>query len=177
MKSCETNSGSDTSAPVALVQPGADESVGRLIGLVRAQFMTGLDEALQGVELTGMQYIVLKMIASGRCKTAIDLCRAVNYDTGSMTRVLDKLEKKNLIRRERSTEDRRIVHLSMTSDGQRQIPLLIEVGNTVAERYLHGFSHAEIAQLQSYLLRILENGTRPRSHAKGTEDNPHTGDE
>lgn len=145
-------------------EPGGN--IGRLVGQARAQFMAGLDEALHERGLTSMQWIAFKLIASGQCKTAVDLCRTVSYDTGSMTRILDKLETSGLIQRQRSTEDRRVVHLSVAPYGQRQIPALMKVGEAITERYLRGFTPAEIKQLQTYLLRILHNGDSRNPHGE-----------
>ena len=63
-----------------------------------------------------MQFAVLKHLAEGSARTAADLCRFLQYDTGAMTRILDRLEQKGLVRRERSREDRRAVVLRVAAE-------------------------------------------------------------
>ncbi|HEV3285742.1 MAG TPA: helix-turn-helix domain-containing protein, partial [Steroidobacteraceae bacterium] len=67
----------------------------------RTSLLAGLDAELEGFGLSGMQFAVLKHLAEGAAETAADLCRYLHYDTGAMTRILDRLEQKGLVRRER----------------------------------------------------------------------------
>jgi DNA-binding MarR family transcriptional regulator len=80
------------------------------------------------------------------------------YDTGSMTRILDRLEEKGLLRRERCHEDRRVVFLRVAAAGRAQLPRLRAAGSRVLEDHLAGFNAAEVENLRSYLGRMIENG-------------------
>src|SRR5579884_4056022 len=91
--------------------PDGEMSIGHLIGRARSSLLTGLDAELEPFGLTGAQFAVLKHVADGMADTAADLCRTMHYDTGSMTRMLDRLEEKGVLRRERCTQDRRVVYL------------------------------------------------------------------
>src|SRR5258705_10369674 len=84
-------------------------ALGPLIGRVRSIMLSKLDAELQPFGLTGMQFAILKNVADGTADTAADLCRLLHYDTGSMTRMVDRLEEKALMRRERSKDDRHVV--------------------------------------------------------------------
>jgi DNA-binding MarR family transcriptional regulator len=101
---------------------------------------------------------VLKHVAEGAARTAADLCRFIHYDTGAMTRILDRLEHKGLVRRERCREDRRVVFLRITASGRVQLPRLRAVASAVLEAHLSGFSRAEIEALKAYLERMIDNG-------------------
>src|SRR3977135_763508 len=65
--------------------------VGYLLGRARGSLLDALDAELARFGLTGMQFGVLKHLAEGAAHTAADLCRRMHYDTGSMTRMLDRL--------------------------------------------------------------------------------------
>ena len=143
---------------VATHSPEEGLSVGHLLGRARASLLSGLDAQLARFELNGMQFAVLKNLSEGAARTAADLCRFMHYDTGAMTRILDRLEHKGLVRRERCREDRRVVFLRMTPNGRAQLPRLLSVGTRVLEGHLAGFSQAEIEQLKSYLGRMINNG-------------------
>jgi DNA-binding MarR family transcriptional regulator len=82
----------------------------------------------------------------------------MHYDTGSMTRMLDRLEEKAVLRRERCTEDRRVVFLRMTTTGQELLPQLRSAAVRVLSRHLAGFSPEEVDNLKQYLERMIENG-------------------
>jgi hypothetical protein len=97
----------DPAPPAQLPEGGL--GVGYLLGRARASLLSGLDAELAPFGLNAMQYAVLKHLAEGHARSAADLCRHMYYDTGSMTRILDRLEEKGLLRRERGQDDRRVV--------------------------------------------------------------------
>ena len=141
--------------------PTGELSVGYLLGRARASLLAGLDAELAPFGLNAMQFAVLKHLADGNARTAADLCRHMYYDTGSMTRILDRLEEKALVRRERCQEDRRVVFLRVAAAGRAQLPRLRAAGNRVLEDHLEGLEAAEIENLKSYLGRMIENGRLP----------------
>ena len=138
--------------------PDDETVVGHLISRARSALLTGLDGELEPFGLTGAQFAVLKNVADGTAATAADLCRTMHYDTGSMTRMLDRLEEKSVLRRERCTEDRRVVYLRITDTGNELLPQLRAAAVHVLSRHLAGFSPAEIDNLKQYLVRMIENG-------------------
>ncbi len=142
----------------ALQPPGEGLSVGYLMGRARASLLSGLDAELAPFDLTGMQFAALKHLSEGAARTAAELCRFMQYDTGAMTRILDRLEAKSLVRRERSREDRRTVVLRLTPGGRAQIVRLAAVVGRVLEAHLAGFNNEEIEALKSYLGRMIDNG-------------------
>jgi DNA-binding MarR family transcriptional regulator len=133
-------------------------SVGHLMGRARASLLRGLDAQLAPFGLNGMQFAALKHLADGSARTAADLCRCMHYDTGAMTRILDRLEHKGLMRRERCREDRRVVFLNLAPRGRTQLPRLMTVAQRVLDTHLGGFSPSEVEALKAYLGRMIENG-------------------
>jgi MarR family multiple antibiotic resistance transcriptional regulator len=149
------------SAPAEVTQDGTPEDemvVGHLIGRARSALLTGLDGELEPFGLTGAQFAVLKNVADGIAETAADLCRTMHYDTGSMTRMLDRLEEKAVLRRERCTEDRRVVYLRITDTGNELLPQLRAAAVHVLSRHLAGFTPEEVESLKQYLARMIQNG-------------------
>jgi DNA-binding MarR family transcriptional regulator len=147
--------------PMTAQVPEGGLSVGYLMARARASLLAGLDAELAPFGVNAMQYAALKHLADGSARTAADLCRLMYYDTGSMTRILDRLEEKGLLRRERCREDRRVVFLHVAAGGRAQLPRLRATGTRVLEHHLAGFSAAEVENLKSYLGRMIENGKLP----------------
>jgi DNA-binding MarR family transcriptional regulator len=141
-------------------RPGTEVAfaIGPLIGRVRSVMLSKLDAQLQPFGITGMQFAILKHVADGAGETAAGLCRLLHYDTGSMTRMVDRLEEKGLIRRERSKDDRRVVSLRITGAGRTALPRLRDSAAGVIQRMLTGFSAAEVNDLQVFLGRMIQNG-------------------
>ena len=85
------------------------------------------------------------------------LCKDLPYDAGAMTRMLDRLEAKGLISRRRCPDDRRLVKLELTEAGRAALPKMRACSVQVLNHFLRGFSQAEARQLESFLVRMLQN--------------------
>jgi DNA-binding MarR family transcriptional regulator len=140
------------------------KGVGHLLNRVRTEMLGALDKALEAdaelsaLEISSAQFIVIAALALVEtAKSASELCKGISYDAGAMTRMIDRLESKGLIRRNRRADDRRVVYLELTEEGSRLYPRMREVSMGVVNRFLRGFSPAEARQLESYLSRMLEN--------------------
>jgi DNA-binding MarR family transcriptional regulator len=97
------------------------------------------------------------MIDFGLADTAAELARVGCVDTGAMTRMLDRLEAKRLVRRSRCPKDARVVRLELTDDGRRlcrEIPYGL---SRVLNGLLRGFTTEELATFKSLTRRMLAN--------------------
>ena len=79
------------------------------------------------------------------------------YDPGAMTRLLDRLEKKGVLRRVRTKDDRRTARLELSAEGTRLYPRILEALVQVFNRLLRGFSKSEVQQLEQLLKRMVAN--------------------
>lgn len=136
----------------------AEESVGYLMKRVMLSIIAQADKRLNVHGLTSAQWGPLLRLKTTRGSTVAELARWLNVDAGAMTRLLDRLEKKGLCRRVRSTEDRRVVQIELTSDGEVAIAEVPAVLAEVLNAHLAGFSKEEWLTLKSYLQRMLESG-------------------
>ena len=139
------------------------ESVSYLLGRVKVELMTALDQEfardseLAALEVTAAQYSILSALALGQADSASQLCKGISYDAGAMTRMLDRLEAKGVVSRSRCPEDRRLVKLELTAIGRAAVPRMWACAVEVLNRFLRGFTRAEVHELQGYLHRMLEN--------------------
>ena len=134
-----------------------EDSIGRLIADVTGRMLAALDDEMTDLGITGAQWVILMRIATGCGSTAAELCRFSRYDTGSMTRMLDRLEEKGLIRRVRSSTDRRVIHLELTDPGRELYTLLPPVAIKVLNAHLKGFTRAELDLFRGFLRRMQAN--------------------
>lgn len=153
----------ETPSAAALFTPEnykVEESFGFLLNALRARLMAALDRELASLGITSAQWAVLVQVAQTPGCTAAALCRRVHYDTGSMTRMLDRLEEKALIRRARSDQDRRAAHLYLTESGESVHARLPEYAVRVLNSHFEGFTATEVETLRSLLTRMLQNAER-----------------
>ncbi len=97
------------------------------------------------------------LLGDGAASTAAELCKLLIYDPGAMTRLLDRLEKKGVLRRVRAKGDRRTLRLELTAEGKRLYPRILEALVEVFNHLLRGFSKSEVRQLEDMLKRMVAN--------------------
>ncbi|MEO0790312.1 MAG: MarR family transcriptional regulator [Bacteroidota bacterium] len=111
------------------------------------------------VNLTKDQWLVLKSV-NDEVKTGIslvELCRRLDKEPASMTRMLDILEKKALLIRQPNPSDRRSSILYPTREGKLLFQELLPVVKSIRAQSMHGFSKEEVEQFRSYLSRMTQN--------------------
>ena len=128
-----------------------------LIGRTRAAFLENLEERLAPLDLKAPDYLVLVTLAAGTGDTASSICSVLAHDPGAMTRKIDALEKRGLVRRVRSEEDRRAIKLELTPEGRKVYPKALAAAVGVANSFLEGFTKGEVRALEALLKRVLEN--------------------
>ncbi|MBR9868757.1 MAG: MarR family transcriptional regulator [Oceanospirillales bacterium] len=99
-------------------------SIAHLIFLLNQQKDRLLEQYLKPFNITGAQFRVMRLIMVEQVDTPSDLTRLLSIDSGAMTRMLDRLEQRHLLVRERCPSDRRQVRLKPTEEA-------IELGNKV----------------------------------------------
>jgi MarR family transcriptional regulator, multiple antibiotic resistance protein MarR len=132
-------------------------SIGGLLGRVRIEIGAALDAELAPLDITAAQFAILKSIAHEEAGSASGLCKDISYDPGAMTRMLDRLERRRLVRRVAHPNDRRASNLELTAEGKAVYPKLRASAMKVLNRLLSGFTQKEAGQLERLLQRMLEN--------------------
>jgi len=139
-------------------EQGIKGSVAHLIAQVRQKLVEAVEKELTPLGLTHAQFVVVAQLANGIARTPAEFCRSLNYDSGAMTRLLDRIEEKGIIRRVRSSKDRRSVEILLTDKGHELYPSIVPLILGVNKRLLQGLSKSEARMLEQFLQRILANG-------------------
>ena len=136
----------------------ADESVGWLMKRALLSIAQAADRRLEPKGITHAQWAALFMLQRCRASTVAELARETQSDAGAMTRLLDRLEAKGFCRRQRSTDDRRVVRIELTPEGEvaaKEVPVVLA---EVLNEHLAGFSKTEWSQMKDMLKRMIANG-------------------
>ena len=137
----------------------SEQSVGYWIKQAYQTLQRNLDLRMQELDLTGMQWGPLWLISRCQADTVAACAREAGIDAGAMTRMLDRLEAKGLLRRTRSTQDRRVVHVHLTERGQEVAARIPHCLADVMNGQLRGFTEGEFRELLGLLQRFVSNGT------------------
>lgn len=134
-----------------------DEFVNLFIALQRAadRQMQGLEEALKRTGVTPVQYLVLRSLreAGSAGMPSNQIARNMTTHDPDMTRLLDKLEERDVIKRWRDKSDRRIYRVKLTREGAIQLRELTKVTH---ELHRKQFSTLDRRQIKS-LTRMVQS--------------------
>jgi DNA-binding MarR family transcriptional regulator len=132
------------------------QSIGFLINKARNILTIEMDAALKDLDISSQQMGILMSLTLGLAATPFELSKVLGIDTGLMTRMLDKLEAKELLQRSRSLEDRRVVNLALTKKGEEVAGQIPEVAPDVLNAHLKKFSKVEFEELRRLLRKFLD---------------------
>ncbi len=142
---------------------GSHTELAMLVAHLRLVITTGLDQELLGdqdlapLEVTSAQFAILKNVLKGSAQSACELCRAMDYDRGAMSRMIDRLESKGLIRRVALSHTRRSVALEVTETGKTAFPKMVACVDRVVDRLSQGVTKTQVREVEKVLKRMLAN--------------------
>lgn len=129
-----------------------------LVSQARNEISRRIGEKLKPLDLTMAQFVILSCLVKGRASTPSAFCQLLNYDPGAMTRLLQRMESKGLIRRVRSGEDQRTLDVTLTEEGQALYPHIVPLLAELYREWLGDFSDEDLVLLER-LLRRLSSGS------------------
>jgi DNA-binding MarR family transcriptional regulator len=133
---------------------GMENSIGYLVRRSANLLLPQMETLFSDQTLSFSQWTALMALRDGEVLTAADLARVICHDTGSLTRILDQLEKRGLLTRKRSESDRRLVALELTPRGRALIVSLMPRVVGLWNELLGDFSHDEIRLLIKLMTRL-----------------------
>lgn len=89
--------------------------------------------------------------------TMKDIADKIHRTKATVTVLVDKLEKENFVRREKSSEDSRIIYIVLTKNGIDSKPIFEEIAEELNTMLYKNFTSDEAKQLDLLLKKMLEN--------------------
>jgi len=135
--------------------PEKDLSLSVLIALRRIMRSVYLHSRKLETEyrLTGPQQIMLSAIASTDGIPICSLARTVNLSNATTSGIVDRLEKRGLAKRERSSADRRTVLVKLTDPGKETLK---KIPPSLQHQFVEEFRKL-VPREQTKILRSLES--------------------
>ncbi len=106
--------------------------------------------------ITGPQLVTLICIVEEESITTSEIGKRVHLSNGTVVGILNRLEFKGLVKRERTSTDRRIVNVSATAEGLRLAGSAPSPLQDVLSAALHDLPDIEQAAIALSLERIVE---------------------
>ncbi len=114
-----------------------------------------LDEA--GLEISPGQLVVLYSLFNKDNISISELSKHVYLDNSTLTGLIDRLERVDLVRRADAPHDRRSYQITLTDKSRNLEPEIRKVMKQVENKMLENCNEAEVVMLRSILTRIFAN--------------------
>ena len=125
-----------------------------LLGKAQQNAYQAAKKKLKPFEITPVQFAVLHVLWQRDGQLSSELGERIQLDSATMTGLLDRMEKRNLVQRRPSDDDRRKSHIFLTEKGRELqfVPadLMVEANGEL----LSDFSEEEVQLLKRMLTKI-----------------------
>ncbi len=130
------------------------------------------DELFSRFDLSAQQYNALRLLEASHPHTVPTLTLGARLISRApdMTRMLDRLEERGLVHRERRPENRRVVEVGITDAGLKQLSELADAVQDCHQRQLGHLSHPDL----KHLVELLHAVRSPHEEAGSTWRKPTT---
>ncbi len=139
------------------------DSLGPLIAQTRNALHHAVDQEflrdaeVAPLDVTTAQFAIIAHILKQNANSACELCERLDYDRGAMSRMIDRLQKKDLIRRVPLAHTRRGVALEVTTAGKAAFPKMEACVVRVINRMLKGVTKKQVSDTEEVLRKMLAN--------------------
>jgi DNA-binding MarR family transcriptional regulator len=121
----------------------------------RAALLRELNQAFSGLDLSANEATVLMAIGESVADTPTGLSEVLGVDSGFMSRLLGRLEKRLLLQRSRGVEDRRVVRVALTEVGASMYTRLEQMTPGLLSGRFARLSLAELVELHGLLGKLI----------------------
>ncbi len=138
---------------------------GELYSVINAMAASAIARRLQknfrdaGLNITIEQWSILYHLWKEDSLSQQELCNRTFRDKPSITRLIDNLEKQNLVKRTVSTEDKRINLISLSESAKELQQQTIDLANQTMDEALVGITKDEIETVKQVLQKVYDNLT------------------
>lgn len=136
-----------------------DQSLGYIINRTARRLRYELHQAFKanGYDVTPEQWTILNRLWEKEGLSQVELAEQTFKDKPNVTRILDVLERKQLLLRQRDAGDRRAFRVYLTEDGRNLKEKLIPLAVEVLKRGQENLTSEDRAYLQEKLNIIYHN--------------------
>ena len=135
----------------------SETPIGLLVASVAKLLSREFDAALVAVGGSRSTWLVLQSLKAAGHRTQGELAEAMGIRQPTLSHHLDALEHDGLVRRERTSDNRRVQRVTVTESGEALFLRLRRAAGAFEGRLRAGLDDAEAAELRRLLAQRAEN--------------------
>jgi DNA-binding MarR family transcriptional regulator len=135
----------------------AEQSIGYLFRYGYRAFARAISIELQPFEISSGQWSVLRVLWETEGLSQVELAENMRVEKASLTGMLDVMERRGLISRNRNTEDRRKVNIHLTPRARALKDKLLPYRAKINRKATRGMTPEEVETLLRLLTQVIRN--------------------
>lgn len=134
-----------------------DEVFSRLFGLIRQMHNLSKSDVKHSGAFLGQGRIIHILAMHNQPLSQRELADMANIKPGSLTEVLERLERDGMVKRERLASDRRVIHVRLTKKGQQSYEKIVARRHEFSHQLLSGIDQQDLQSFIGVLNSMEEN--------------------
>ncbi len=140
------------------MEQGIQHQIMNLFRQADQSFKRAVGKKVSDTGLYRSQHRMLMILGKHPDCFQTELAEKLDISPAAVAVTLKKLERAGYISRQCSPEDNRMNHVVMTDKGKEAIDVSLAYFREIEDAMLMGFSREEMALLENFFQRIIENG-------------------
>ena len=122
-----------------------------------ATYTDVLSMTLKKMGMNQNQWRILAILGDKNPSTVTEIARRGVLKMSTLTRMLDRMEKDELVSRSLWKQDKRVVQIKVTAKGRAALNKMLSAANDVYKKTFAGISDAEVKRLMKTLAKMRDN--------------------
>ena len=139
------------------IQPQRPDAIGYWAILLSGIVFRYVRHVVSSYGYRPIQFLILDVCSRGEADTVTGIARIIPFDASAISRQVEVLRAKGLLRTRRSTVDRRVVHVELTQEGRTLVEELLEGVRAEGVRHMAVLSESEQKHVIALIRRVVES--------------------
>jgi len=132
------------------------QTPGFMIRILQLQNFEAFYPYFEALKLSPLEYAILVAVRDNRTVTQSELAGVLKMQLPNLVKILSRMEETGVLKRKRSTRDKRAVELSLSAAGERRADEASRLGQSFNAQTLSALSKAEQTAFLQMLVRLVE---------------------
>ena len=137
-----------------------ENCVNFIMNKISKRLANKFNEALISEGSTRVQWLVMYHLYSYGEMNQCELSDKMNSRPSTIVRLIDRMEKEEIVQRTKSSKDRRVTHLSLTQKGEKRINDLMPRAEEMSIKISEGITDEEFQVFHKVLNKMTENADK-----------------
>lgn len=131
--------------------------IARILPLILREFARRQQDVFAKIPLTIPQIVILELLLEKGTSKMNELARTLNFTMSAVTAIVDKMVRLKVVKRERSTEDRRVVKVSILNKGKEIVTRVSQARQGCVNEMFSALTKDEKNEYIRILRKVLKN--------------------